>query len=354
MGYFEQNVAYCYDDARHFEKAVRASQSRPGNHPEPIASARRLQGSILGALAVARWQTGDLDGALQTAQKAIALQEEQAAGGHASLRVNLANALVHGGHDSGKAGCGTEPGPNSGSAGGFQRGFDIGEDLAKMDPIDYLSRRTVAMHGQEIGNILRHSDPQKALAVYDRALARIREAKTNVSTQLYAADLLAGSSYAARWAGRDKDANRRIEEAFQLLRDAHQYPADTVEPMGRADHVMRASADEYAETRPDRPSHCRLPGTAGQADGMEARLAKRSAGCNVHFAHLDRACHPPPPNRADRRSCRPGGTANRTLEPLECQASQCAISASPILKPARPTRNSPRRAPPVRPPIVFL
>ena len=109
-----------------------------------------------------------------------------------------------------------------------------------MDPIDYLSRRTVAMHGLEIGNILRHSDPQKALAVYDRALARIREAKTNVSTQLYAADLLAGSSYAARWAGRDKDANRRIAEAFQLLRDAHQYPADTVEPMGRADHVMRA------------------------------------------------------------------------------------------------------------------
>lgn len=117
-----------------------------------------------------------------------------------------------------------------------------------MDPIDYLSRRTVAMHGLEIGNILRHSQPQKALAVYDHALARIQEARTNVSTQLYAADLLAGSSYAARWAGRDKDARRRIEEALRLLRDAHQYPADTVEPMGRADHVLRASADEYAET----------------------------------------------------------------------------------------------------------
>lgn len=90
-----------------------------------------------------------------------------------------------------------------------------------------------------------HREP---LTVYDRALARIREAKTNVSTQLYAADLLAGSSYAARWAGRDIDANRRIAEAFQLLRDAHQYPADTVEPMGRADRVMRAAADEYAES----------------------------------------------------------------------------------------------------------
>ena len=84
--------------------------------------------------------------------------------------------------------------------------------------------------------------------VYDHALARIREAKTNVSTQLTAADLLAGSSYALRWLGRDEEARRRIEEAFQLLRDAHQYPADTVEPMSRSDHVTRAEADDYAET----------------------------------------------------------------------------------------------------------
>ena len=69
--------------------------------------------------------------------------------------------------------------------------MNIGEELAKIDPIDYLSPRTVANFGLEIGNILRHNNPQKALAVYDHALARVREAKTNVSTQLYAADLLA-------------------------------------------------------------------------------------------------------------------------------------------------------------------
>jgi len=60
--------------------------------------------------------------------------------------------------------------------------------------------------------------------------------------------LLAGSSYALRWLGRDKEARLRIDEAFQLLRDAHQYPADTVEPMSRSDHVIRAQADDYAET----------------------------------------------------------------------------------------------------------
>jgi len=247
MTYFEQNVAYCYDDSRHFEKAVRASQ-RALEIMQPNASAHRVQGSILGALVIARWQTGDLDGALQAAQKAIELQEAQATSGHAALRVNLANALYAEGMILGKQDAEPSLGRSREALAAFQRGLGIGEELAKIDPIDYLSRRTVVMHGLEIGNILRHSDPQKALAVYDHALARIREAKTNVSTQVYAADLLAGSSYAARWTGREEDSHRRIEQAFQLLRDAHQYPADKVEPMSASDHVMRALADEYAET----------------------------------------------------------------------------------------------------------
>jgi hypothetical protein len=189
-----------------------------------------------------------LDQALQTVQKSIALKEALAASGHASMRVNLANALSTEGMILGKQDAEPSLGRAREALAAFQKGFDIGEDLAKMDPIDYLSRRTVAMHGLEIGNILRHSDPQKALAVYDQAFARIWQAKPNISTQTYAADLLAGSSYAARRTGREKDSHRRIEQAFQLLRDAHKYPADAVEPMSASDHVMRAQADEFAET----------------------------------------------------------------------------------------------------------
>ena len=164
------------------------------------------------------------------------------------MRINLADSLYREAMVLGKQDAEPSLGRSRDALAVLQRGLDIGEELAKMDPTDYLSRRSVATIGLEIGNILRHNEPQKALMVYDHALARIREAKTNVSTQLNAADLLAGSSYALRWLGRDKEARRRIEEAFQLLRDAHQYPADTVEPMSRSDHVIRAAADDYAET----------------------------------------------------------------------------------------------------------
>ncbi len=246
-GYFEQNVAYSYDDTRHFADAVRAGQ-RALEIIEPDPLSHRLQGSILGGLAIARWQTGDLDGALQTAQEAVELQEVQAASGHATLRVNLANALLTEGMILGKQDAEPSLGRTREALAAFQEGSNIGEDLAKMDPIDFLSRRTIAVHAQEIGNILRHSDPQKALAVYDHALARIREVKSNAGTQLYAADLLAGSSYAARWTGNDKDSQVRIEQAFQLMQDAHQFPSNAIEPMSAADHVLRARADEYTET----------------------------------------------------------------------------------------------------------
>jgi len=247
MGYFESNIAATYEDARHFADALRASQ-RALDIIEPVASAHRLRGSILVARVFARWQTGDLDGALQTAQQAVQLQETQAAGGHASLRINLADAFDLEGMILGKLDAEPSLGRSRDALAVFQRGLDIGENLAKVDPIDYLSRHSLATIGLEIANLLRHSDPQNALAAYDHALARIREAKTNVSTQLSAADLLAGSSYPLRWIGREKEAKQRIEEAFQLLRDTHQYPADTVEPMSTADHVMRAQADDYAQT----------------------------------------------------------------------------------------------------------
>jgi serine/threonine protein kinase len=248
MGYFEMNIGYGYSDARRFADGLRASQ-RALEIIEPVPSAHRLHGSILSAIVIARWQTGDPDGALQTAQQAVQLEETQAASGHASLRINLADALYSEAMVLGKQDAEPSLGRSRDALAVLQRGLDIGEELAKMDPTDYLSRRSVATVGLEIGNILRHNEPQKALMVYDHALARIREAKTNVSAELSAADLLAGSSYALRWLGRDEEARRRIEEALQLLRDAHEYPADTIEPMSRSDHVNRAQADDYAETR---------------------------------------------------------------------------------------------------------
>jgi tetratricopeptide (TPR) repeat protein len=102
--------------------------------------------------------------------------------------------------------------------------------------------------GLEAGDLLRHNDVKKALAVYGHSLVRIREAKPNASTQHDEAELLAASSYVLRWLGRENDAKQRLDRAFELLHAAQRYPADKVEPMSDAYDALRAQADDYAET----------------------------------------------------------------------------------------------------------
>jgi serine/threonine protein kinase len=247
MVYFYSNVAGVSVNCRHFDDAIRYCQ-RALDISQPVNLAHQLHGNLSFVLADALRQTGDLDRALKTVNDAIGLDEKEAASGWAPLRANLAEALCLKGMILGRQDAEPSLGRASEALDACQSALDIAEDLSNKDPLDYLGRHNVALYGLEVGNTLRHNDPRKALSVYDHALARIREAKTNISTQRAEAELLAGSSYAVRWIGREEEAKRRIEGAFQLLRDANRYPADKVEPMGDAYDALRAQADEYAET----------------------------------------------------------------------------------------------------------
>ena len=127
--------------------------------------------------------------------------------------------------------------------------MDIAEDLANKDSVDYLGRHNVAVFGLErrltfSGTRVR----EKALAVYDHSLVRIREAKPNSSTQHDEAELLASSSYVLRWLDREQDAKQRLNSALELLHATHRYPADKVEPMSDTYDALRAQADDYSET----------------------------------------------------------------------------------------------------------
>jgi tetratricopeptide (TPR) repeat protein len=244
MRYFYGNVGGSYYGARHFDEATRYCQR---GLDIPLSSDKGI-GSILMILAAAQWQAGDLDGALKTSLRAIELEKGEAANGHASMRMNLANVYDLEGEILGRADADPSLGRNQEALAELQKGLDISEDLAKQDANDYLSRNSIAGKTLEIGNILRHQNARDALAVYDHGLARIREARSSPTTQRDEAELLAASSYPLRWAGRDKEAKQRIARAFELLDQAKQYPSDKVEPMSEAYEALRAEADDYAET----------------------------------------------------------------------------------------------------------
>jgi serine/threonine protein kinase len=243
MRYFYANVAGTYYSVRHFEDALRYCQR---GLDVPLASTRGT-GQIITISAAARWELGDLDGALKANLRAIELEKAEAADGHASMRINLADGyeiegMILGGEDA-------EPslGRSREALTNLQKKLDIAEDLAQKDANDFLGRDNVASVSVEIGNILRRGNPRGALAIYDHALERIREAKSNVSTQRDEAELLSASSYPLRWEGRGKEAEQRIALAFELLSQAGRYPADKVEPMSDAYDALRAQADDDAE-----------------------------------------------------------------------------------------------------------
>jgi tetratricopeptide (TPR) repeat protein len=247
MVYFYQNVADVTARCRHLDDAIRYLR-RALEVSQPVERARIAEGSIYGVLADTLRQAGDLEGALKTVNRAVELQEQQAAGGHAALLINLGDVLTVKGTILGRADADPSLGRSDEASASFQKAIYIAEELTKKDSSDYLSRHAEATYALEAGNVLRHSDSRKALAVYDQAMARIREAKTNSSTQHDEAELLAASSYPVRWIGSKAEAQQRIDRAFQLLGAAKIYPADKIEPMSDAYHALQAQADHYADT----------------------------------------------------------------------------------------------------------
>lgn len=247
MRYFYVNIADIYIDARHFDEAIKYCQ-RALDIPLPEPNSNAMRGGALAVLGSARWQLGDLESALTTILQSTQLREAEAATGHVSLRINLAHGYNLKGMILGRQDAEPSLGRTQEALAEFQKALDIAEDLARKDANDYLGRHNVAVASLEIGNILRHRSPQEAMAIYDRALARIREAASNTATQRDEAELLVASSYALRWTGRSNEARQRITRAFQLLNQAGRYPADKVEPMSDTYDALRAEADDYAES----------------------------------------------------------------------------------------------------------
>ncbi len=245
--YWYANVAQEYESQRRFDMAEKYCQ-RALDLSGTVAAMRPLKGNILHPLGYSQWQTGHLDEALSTMQDAVAIDEKEAATGHATLRSNEVGVLLHQGMILGKADGELSLDRTAEALDSFRKAWAIAEELASKDSSDALSHHEVAAVGLEIGNILRHTNPKEALAVYDRSLAILTEAKSNSQAQRDEAELLIASSYAARWIGHVDEARRRIDKGFLLLHDAKVYPADRIEPMSEADHALRASADFFAGT----------------------------------------------------------------------------------------------------------
>jgi len=193
----------------------------------------------LSLLANARRLSGDLDGALAAITEARRLSEngkfstegQKAAGSYAIL---WRQGMILNEDESislNRPGDALEP---------SRKAFDIVDGQAAIDPNDVSSRDRVGTAGLQLGDVLRHSDPAAALAIYDHAIRRLREMNNNSAHQ--EARILAHSSYVLRTLHRIPEAKKRVAVAFDVLRPMGESPQIVGALGGEWDQVMRASA----------------------------------------------------------------------------------------------------------------
>ena len=245
------NVGQAQMNTHHYQEAVdqieRAIQLARNSGAKSGALAQALS-----LLANARRQSGDLDGALAAITEARSLSEK-AEFLNETLRASALYAIlwrqgvVLGEDESvslNRPADAVEP---------LQKAFDLVDQMASRDPNEVSFRDRVGSAGLQLGDILRHTDPAHALAIYDHTLLRLREIKNSAKSRRQEARVLAHSSYPLRSLHRLPDAKQRVDAAFEVLRSLGEEESGVGIIGGEWDNTMRASADyEFEAGHPDR------------------------------------------------------------------------------------------------------
>ena len=125
----------------------------------------------------------------------------------------------------------------------IERALEIAEEFARRDPNDFQSHYRAFTAEMRLADILRHSDPGRALELYSDALRHVERAAAHGSAIRNQTEALAKSIDPLLRLSRRADAHKRLEEALAGLEKLKQYPASRVELGSVADVVLRAEAE---------------------------------------------------------------------------------------------------------------
>ncbi|HLK49114.1 MAG TPA: serine/threonine-protein kinase [Bryobacteraceae bacterium] len=239
------NVADYSRREQQVEKALQLSKR--GAELSGLLSRPDHVGDFLWVSAQAFQQVGKLDDALAASREAARLLDPGPAwltkGG---LAYNFQLALIYqgrilGGYDFVSLDRPADAIPL------LDRAFGMADGFVHRDPQEQSSRGILSMAAISLGDIMRQSDPARALAVYDHALRHTAEVADNVNIRRYEVNLLAGSSYALRRLGRSREARLRLNAAFERLQQLNFYPADKIEPGSEVEEAVQALGDFEAD-----------------------------------------------------------------------------------------------------------
>ena len=128
----------------------------------------------------------------------------------------------------------------------LQKAVDVTDEYAARDPKDAASRGRLATASRELGEVLKESDPERALAVFDNAVKRLDDAPKATKTQRARAELIAKSTDPLRRLGRGSEVERRLASALAILEETKDLPADAIALDSPQFAALSARADTAA------------------------------------------------------------------------------------------------------------
>ena len=238
------NVADQFKSADQLDDALRVCKR--GTEVAAGFNSRAYQGSFLWVSAQVLQMRGSLDQALSDIQESVKILDPgpdwMIQGGQTG---NFQHALVYQGRILGEDDS-ANLGRPADAVKSLEQAFQIADAFVHRDPNDHSSRGNLAMAGDSMADILRHTDPRRALDIYDHTLRHLSEVANDRHLQTYEVRLLAGSSYALRELGREGEAHQRIESALDRLKQLKLYPSDNVDLGSETEVALRAFADDQA------------------------------------------------------------------------------------------------------------
>jgi serine/threonine protein kinase len=198
-------------------------------------------GAALIVVALAHRAQGDLNNALNAARESIRLLEPEAGEKAPGRLQTYGLALMREGQILGEDEAISLNQPQA-AVKSIQRALEIGEDFARRDRSDFQSQYRVFSAETKLAAIFRHTDPARALAMYDDGLRRLALTAANAGTVRNEITTLAASSGPLLRLGRRAEARRRLDAAFVRLGRLNLYPAGRIELGTPAADALRAQA----------------------------------------------------------------------------------------------------------------
>ena len=239
------NVADEYQLEKQFDDALRLS--REGQAIAGVLNNAHYAGTLRWVSAEVFRQRGDPESALKEIRESVKALEPATGNNELRVTMNYVLALIRQGRILGEDGEINLGRPGE-AVESLDHAFRIADVFVHADANDQNSRGRVAMAGVLMGDILWHSNPRRALDVYDHSLRHIREVPGNPSLQRFEVSALAGSSSPLRRMGRGIEARQRLDEAFRRLRQLGLYPEERVRVGSDTQQTICSSADFEAAT----------------------------------------------------------------------------------------------------------